>query len=70
MKIIGIGIILLGIALTAVTAITFFTKKKVIDIGSLELFQSNEHNLNWSPVVGIAIILVGALVLWYPERNK
>ncbi len=70
MKIIGIGIILLGIVLTAVTTITFFTKKKVIDIGALEIFQSNEHNLNWSPVLGIAIILVGVLVLWYPVRNK
>ena len=70
MKTIGIGIILLGIALTSMTAITFFTKKKVMDMGSLEIFQSNEHNLNWSPVVGIAIILVGALVLWYPVKNK
>jgi hypothetical protein len=70
MKTIGFGIIFFGIALTAFNAFTFFTKEKVVEIGSLEITHSNAHHLNWSPYLGVSLIIAGALVIWYSVKNK
>lgn len=70
MKNIGIGIAFLGIVLTAFNAVTFFTKEKVVEIGSLEITQSNAHYLNWSPYLGVSLIIAGALVIWYAVKNR
>jgi hypothetical protein len=64
MKTAGILIIILGFALTIFTAFTFFTKEKVVDIGKIEISRDKPHDLKWSPLIGIAVIGVGGIVLW------
>jgi cytochrome b subunit of formate dehydrogenase len=64
MKYTGIAIILIGLVLTIVTAFTFFTKEKVVDIGKLEITRDKPHHLNWSPLIGIAVMGIGGVVLW------
>ena len=68
MKKAGIFIILLGLGLTIFTAFTFFTKEKVVDIGKVEITRNKPHNLNWSPLIGIAVMGIGGIVLW--QSNK
>ena len=63
MKKIGIGIFILGLALTIFTAFTYFTKEKVAKIGSVEISANKPHNVNWSPLIGVAVMGVGGLVL-------
>jgi divalent metal cation (Fe/Co/Zn/Cd) transporter len=62
MKKAGIVIMVIGVILTLFTAITFFTKKKVVDIGSLEITADKPHRLSWSPLIGVAIIGVGGVI--------
>lgn len=62
MKKAGIVIMVIGVILTLFTAITFFTKKKVVDIGSLEITADKPHRLTWSPLIGVAIIGVGGVI--------
>jgi hypothetical protein len=69
MKKIGIFIILLGLALTVFTAITFFTREKVVDFGKVEITRDKPHRLNWSPLIGIAIMGIGGIVLWQSTRK-
>jgi hypothetical protein len=69
MKKAGIIIMVIGLALTIFTAITFFTKEKVLDIGQIEITKSKPHNLNWSPIIGIAIMGCG-VALWMANKNK
>lgn len=64
MKTAGIVIILIGLALTIFTAFTYFTKEKVIDVGKIEISRDKPHRLNWSPLIGIAVMGIGGVVLW------
>lgn len=68
MKTIGILLIIIGLGLTIFTAFTFFTKEKVVDLGTVEISRNKPHNLDWSPLIGIAVIGVGGIVLW--QSNK
>ena len=63
MKKAGIIIIIVGLALTIFTAITFFTREKVVDIGSLKITANKPHHLSWSPLIGIAVMVVGGVVV-------
>ena len=69
MKQIGIVILILGLGLTLFTAITFFTKEKVVDLGIVEITRNQPHYLNWSPVVGIAVMVIGGFMI-YLEKKK
>ena len=64
MKKIGIIIIIVGLGLTLFSAFTFFSKEKVVDIGKLEITRDKPYHLNWSPLIGIAIMGIGGVFLW------
>ncbi len=63
MKTTGIIIMLIGIGLTIFTAVTFFTKEKVVDLGIIEVTRNQPHYLNWSPFIGLAVMVIGAFVI-------
>ena len=63
MKKAGIIIVIFGLALTIFTAITFFTREKVVDIGSLKISANKRHHLSWSPLIGLAVMGVGGVVI-------
>jgi hypothetical protein len=69
MKKAGIVIILIGLGLTIFTAFTFFTKEKVVDIGKVEITRNKPHHLNWSPLIGIAVMGIGGIVLWQSSKK-
>ncbi len=70
MKKLGILIIIIGLALTIFTAVTIFTREKVVDIGTLEITRNKPHYLNWSPLIGIAVMGIGGVVLWQSYKKK
>ena len=69
MKKAGILIVILGLVLTIFTAITFFTREKVVDIGSLKITANKPHHLSWSPLIGIAVMGVGGVVIFMSPRK-
>jgi hypothetical protein len=69
MKKAGIIIVILGLALTIFTAITFFTREKVVDIGSLKITANKPHHLSWSPLVGIAVMGAGGVVILISSKK-
>jgi hypothetical protein len=69
MKKAGIVIIILGLILTIFTAVTYFTKEKVADIGKVHITRNQQHNLNWSPLIGLAVIGVGGVVLLVSSKR-
>jgi LPXTG-motif cell wall-anchored protein len=70
MKRAGIFIIIIGIALTIFTAITFFTREKVADIGTVKITINKPHRLSWSPLIGIAVIAIGGGVLLLSRKKS
>jgi hypothetical protein len=69
MKKAGIFIIILGLGLTIFTAVTFFSREKVVDLGKVEITRDKPHHLNWSPLIGIAVIVVGGIVVWQSSKK-
>jgi hypothetical protein len=69
MKKFGILLVIIGLALTIITAVTFFTKEKVVDIGEVVITRNKPHHLNWSPLVGIAVIGVGGIVILVSSKK-
>ena len=63
MKKIGIVIIVIGILFTTITSFKYFTREKIVDVGSLKVTTSMPHHIYWSPYLGVGIIIVGAAVL-------
>jgi uncharacterized membrane protein len=69
MKKAGLVIIVIGLILTIVTAFTFFTREKVADLGDVHISMNKAHNLQWSPLVGIAVMAVGAVIVLVPTKK-
>jgi hypothetical protein len=69
MKKAGIFIIILGLVLTIFTTVTFFTRESVAKIGDVNITASKRHNLKWSPLVGIAVMGIGGVVLWQSSKK-
>jgi hypothetical protein len=62
MKTTGITLLIIGIALTLFTTFKFFTKEKVVDLGKVEITTEKPHEINWSPLLGIAVIAIGGIL--------
>jgi Na+-transporting NADH:ubiquinone oxidoreductase subunit NqrF len=68
MKKAGIVILILGLVLTLVTTVTFFTREKIVDMGEIQISANKRHNLNWSPFIGLAVMAVGGVLLLVPKK--
>ena len=69
MKITGILIMIVGLGLTVFNAFSYYTKEKVLVVGTVELTQNQPHSLNWSPFIGIAIMVIGAFLILQAKKK-
>jgi len=69
MKTSGIVILVVGLLITLFTGFNFVTKKKVVDIGNLEITKDENHNMAWSPLVGVAVMALGGVVLLFGAKK-
>lgn len=70
MKTTGIVLLIVGLILTIYTSFSYFTKEKIIDVGNVEISADKKENVNWSPIVGVVIMVVGGVVLWQSSRKS
>ena len=68
MKKVGIAIIAVGLILTLVTGFKYFTREKVVDIGALKITASTPHRVDWSPYVGVGLMLVGGAIVIFGKK--
>ena len=59
MKQAGIIILIIGLLITAFAGFNFVTQKKVVEIGKLEITRDENHIMDWSPLAGVAVMLIG-----------
>jgi hypothetical protein len=69
MKSIGTILVILGLVLTIFTSVKFFTREKVLDLGTVEVMRDKPNYLNWSPFLGIALMGIGGMVLWHSQKE-
>jgi drug/metabolite transporter (DMT)-like permease len=63
MKNLGIVLIAIGVLMTVFTGFSVFTKKKVVDFGSVEINKTEKTPIYWSPITGLVLMAAGGLVL-------
>lgn len=69
MRKLGIVILVIGILLTVFTGFKFITKEKVLDVGELQITRDKKHSFAWSPLIGIAVMVVGGGILLFGEKK-
>jgi uncharacterized protein YjeT (DUF2065 family) len=69
MKKIGFILILAGLLLTIFTTVTYFSRERVAKIGDINITANKRHHLKWSPLIGIAVMAVGGVVIWQSPKN-
>lgn len=69
MKTTGIVLLIAGILLTIYTSFSFFRKEKVLDVGKVEITADKKETVNWSPIIGVILIVAGGVVLWQSSRK-
>ena len=63
MKNAGIFILIIGVVLTIFTAVTFFTREKVVDLGSIAITADKPHHVYWSPWIGVGVMVLGVVII-------
>lgn len=70
MKILGILLIVIGIASFAYEGINYTTKEKVVDIGPIEVSADKTRTLPLGPIVGVAALAGGIALLVFGSRKS
>lgn len=63
LAVIGVLLIVLGVAALAYEGVTYTRRETVIDLGPLQATADREHTLPISPIAGGAAVAVGVLLL-------
>ena len=69
MKIAGYVLLLMGLGMTVFTTISYFTREKIMQIGSVEIRATQPHYIYWSPFIGLAIMVIGAFVILQARKK-
>jgi sorbitol-specific phosphotransferase system component IIC len=63
MKRSGIIILAIGLLIAVFTGFKFITKEKVVDVGELQISRNKKHSYAWSPLIGVAVMVIGGGVI-------
>lgn len=69
MKRAGIVLIIIGLVITVITGISFFTKEKVVDLGQVEVTKNEKHTATWSPLWGVGVMVIGGALVLFGKRT-
>ena len=68
--VIGVLLILFGIAALAFQGFTFFTSERVVDAGPFKVDVQKPHTIIFNPIVGIVAVAAGAVLTIAGARSK
>ncbi len=67
---VGIALLVIGILMTIYTGFNYVTTEKVVDIGPIQINKEENHPVQWAPIVGIIIIVIGGILVVKGPGNK
>ena len=62
MKKAGLIISIVGLLIAVLAGVSFVTKEKVVDIGSIEMVADQNHTFEWSPYLGVGVLAIGIVM--------
>jgi hypothetical protein len=69
MKNLGIVVLVIGIIMTVFTGFNIVTKKKVVDLGPVEINKEEKTPIYWSPITGGILIAAGVIIMVVGKRK-
>jgi drug/metabolite transporter (DMT)-like permease len=69
MKNAGILLIVIGLTMTVFSGFNITTKKKIVDLGAVEIMEKRKTPIYWSPITG-AVLAVAGVALYLSSRKK
>jgi hypothetical protein len=70
LAIVGVLLIVLGIAGLVVPRITFTTEEKVLEVGPIVATAEEEHTLPVPEIAAIAAVIAGAALVFAAQRRR
>ena len=70
MKTIGIVLAAIGIMMIIYTGFNYVTKEKVVDLGPIEINKEKSHPVQWSPIVGVVLLVGGIIVVLTDKKSR
>ncbi|NDP26676.1 MAG: hypothetical protein GZ087_04515 [Flavobacterium sp.] len=67
---IGIALVVIGILMTIYTGFNYVTTEKVVDIGPININTQKNHPVQWTPILGIVILVAGGILLVKGSNKK
>lgn len=69
MKNAGVIVIIIGVLMIIYTGFNIVTKKEVADIGPIEINKEENHPVQWSPIVGVVLLVSGVALVVLSKKN-
>lgn len=69
-KTLGIALVVLGIIMTVYTGFNYVTTEKVVDIGPIEINAEKNHPVQWTPILGLLIIVGGIIIIQRKTKKE
>ncbi len=69
-RIIGIVLLVVGIAMLIWTGFTYTKKDKVIDAGPVQVSAERQHTVSWPPFAGALLVVGGIVLLVTAKKNN
>ncbi|HAG15495.1 MAG TPA: hypothetical protein DCG69_03090 [Bacteroidales bacterium] len=66
---IGIALAIIGILMIVYTGFNYVTTEKVVDIGPVHLNVEKNHPVQWSPIIGV-VLLIGGIIVIATDKKK
>jgi len=67
---IGIALLVIGLIMTIYTGFNYVTTEKVVDIRPIQINKKENHPVQWAPIVGIIILVIGGFLVVKGSSNK
>ena len=67
---IGIILSIIGIVMIIYTGFNYVTTEKVVDLGPIKINAEKNHPVQWSPIVGIALLVGGIVIVLTDKKGK
>jgi cytochrome oxidase Cu insertion factor (SCO1/SenC/PrrC family) len=70
MKKAGLIIMVFGLLITIFTGFRYVTTEKIIEIGDFEITADKTQRIDWSPLAGLVVIVVGGIMFYTGEKES
>lgn len=67
---IGIVLSIIGLLMIIYTGFNYVTTEKVVDLGPIKINAEKNHPAQWSPIVGIVLLIGGIVIVLSDKKAK